>query len=67
MAAKQGLQQLYGDVLATNQGMLRLARGLGFDLRRHPDGGAMVWRVQRGLNDVSAAAQPPCRDVMAAY
>ena len=67
MAAEQGLRQLYGDVLATNHGMLSLARGLGFEALRHPDGGAMVLRVQRGLQDLGWAAEPPCREVAAAY
>jgi acetyltransferase len=67
VAAEQGLTQLYGDVLATNHGMLTLARGLGFAAQRHPDGGAQVLRVQRGLGDLQYAAQPPCREVAAAY
>jgi acetyltransferase len=67
MAAEQGLEQLYGDVLATNHTMLALARGLGFAARRHPDGGAQVLRVQRDLQDLGLGAQPPCREVAAAY
>ena len=67
MAAEQGLQQLYGDVLASNHGMLTLARGLGFAAQRHPDGGAQVLRVQRRLEDLQYSAQPPCREAAAAY
>ena len=48
-AAEAGLQRMVGDVLATNQAMLSLARSLGFEVVRHPDGGAMVHRVQRAL------------------
>ena len=48
-AAEAGLRRMVGDVLATNQAMLSLARSLGFQVVRHPDGGAMVHRVQRAL------------------
>jgi acetyltransferase len=48
-AAEAGLQCMVGDVLATNQAMLSLARSLGFRVGRHPDGGAQVYRVQREL------------------
>ena len=48
-AAEAGLKRMVGDVLATNQAMLSLARSLGFQVVRHPDGGAMVHRVQRSL------------------
>lgn len=61
-AADAGLQRMVGDVLATNQAMLSLARSLGFERVRHPDGGAMVHRVQRALADKAsdglAAAAP---------
>ena len=53
-AAEAGLQRMVGDVLATNQAMLSLARSVGFQVVRHPDGGAMVHRVQRGLTDAAA-------------
>lgn len=48
-AAGAGLQRLVGDVLATNHAMLALARSLGFQVQRHPDGGAQVLRIQRPL------------------
>ena len=64
-AAEAGLQRLVGDVLATNQAMLSLARNLGFQVVRHPDGGAQVLRVQKSLSpddaaedEVEAAAVP---------
>lgn len=37
IARQRGLKQLYGDVLATNRGMLNLVRKLGFELGRHDD------------------------------
>ena len=49
-----GLKRMTGDVLATNQAMLSLARSLGFQVVRHPDGGAMVHRVQRALAGMAA-------------
>jgi acetyltransferase len=55
-AAEAGLKRMYGDVLATNQAMLSLARHLGFQVMRHPDGGAQVHRVQRGLAGAVAEA-----------
>ena len=63
-AAEAGLQRMVGDVLATNQAMLSLARSLGFDVVRHPDGGAQVLRVQKTLSagdaaDALAAAVTP--------
>jgi acetyltransferase len=48
-AAEAGLQRMVGDVLATNRAMLSLAQNQGFKAVRHPDGGAQVLRVQRGL------------------
>ena len=58
-AAEAGLKQMVGDVLATNRGMLALARELGFQVMRHPDGGAQVLRVQRALQPHDAAAALP--------
>jgi acetyltransferase len=55
-AAEAGLKRMHGDVLATNQAMLSLARHLGFQVLRHPDGGAMVHRVQRGLAGAASEA-----------
>jgi len=57
-AAEAGLKRMVGDVLSTNHAMLSLARSLGFQVVRHPDGGAMVHRVQRSL-DRPVAAEPP--------
>ena len=49
-AAASGLQQMVGDVLATNQPMLlSLSRSLGFTAMRHPDGGTQVVLVRREL------------------
>ena len=56
--AKAGLKRMVGDVLATNQAMLSLARSLGFQVVRHPDGGAMVHRVQRSLDRAVEAGAP---------
>jgi acetyltransferase len=55
-AAEAGLQRMAGDVLATNRPMLSLARGLGFDVHRHPGGGAQVLRVERDLEGSDPAA-----------
>ena len=57
-AAQAGLQRLVGDVLSTNQATLSLARSLGFEVVRHPDGGAQVLRVQKTLNPNDAAGTP---------
>ncbi|MEO7853284.1 MAG: hypothetical protein ABIR94_13660, partial [Rubrivivax sp.] len=54
--AGAGLRRLVGDVLATNQGMLSLARSLGFRVVRHPDGGVQVLRVQFDLEPMVASA-----------
>ena len=56
-AAEAGLQAISGDVLSTNHAMLSLARDLGFQVVRHPDGGAQVLRVQRRLSPADAG--PP--------
>jgi acetyltransferase len=37
IARNRGVRRLYGDVLATNRGMLDFVRRLGFDLGRHQD------------------------------
>jgi GNAT superfamily N-acetyltransferase len=58
-AAEEGLQRLVGDVLATNSAMLALARGLGFRVLRHPDGGAQIVRVQRDLQALRGALLEP--------
>jgi acetyltransferase len=41
-AREAGLARLVGEVLATNQAMLALARRARFDLRRHPDDARLV-------------------------
>lgn len=56
-AARTGLKQMVGEVLATNRPMLELARSLGFSVMRHPDGGAQILRVSRPLQ--AGTAQPP--------
>jgi acetyltransferase len=38
-AAERGITRLTGDVLATNEAMLALARSVGFKVTFHPDGG----------------------------
>lgn len=48
-ARRQGLQRLFGDVLAENRRMLALMRELGAQLRSHPDGAQLV-RVDLALN-----------------
>ncbi len=48
-AAEAGLRRMTGDVLATNQPMLSLARSLGFRIGRHPDGGAQVLQLTLDL------------------
>ena len=58
-AAEEGLQRLVGDVLATNSAMLALARGLGFRVLPHPDGGAQIVRVQRDLQALRGALLDP--------
>ena len=35
-AEKEGLRELVGDVLASNQGMLEMCRGLGFAITSGP-------------------------------
>ena len=40
-AASAGIVRLTGDVLASNRGMLALARSAGFRVARHPDGGEL--------------------------
>jgi acetyltransferase len=37
VARGRGLKRIYGDVLATNRGMLELTARLGFERGRHPD------------------------------
>jgi acetyltransferase len=44
-ARQQGVQRLYGDVLAENRRMLALLREFGARLRGHPDGAQLVRAV----------------------
>ena len=44
-AQRQGVQQLYGEVLAENRRMLALMRELGARLQAHPDGPQLVRAV----------------------
>jgi len=55
-AAAAGLSRMVGDVLATNHAMLSLARDLGFQVTRHPDGGAQVVRVTKALDAAADTA-----------
>jgi acetyltransferase len=45
VARKRGLKRMYGDTLATNEGMLRLLRRLGFSLQRHPEDATLTRAV----------------------
>ena len=58
-AAEAGLQRIAGDVLSTNHAMLSLASSLGFQVLRHPDGGAQVLRVQKALSPADSEAVRP--------
>lgn len=42
LAARSGVKRLYGDTFADNVPMLELARGLGFERRRHPSDARLV-------------------------
>jgi acetyltransferase len=48
-ARAHGIRRIFGEVLATNTPMLRLAGSLGFRIERHPDG-AELRRVTLDLN-----------------
>ncbi len=48
------LPALYGEILATNHGMLMMMKSLGFVIGRHPDDGTVV----RATLDLKAAATP---------
>ena len=54
LARERGLRALVGDILATNEPMLRLARTLGFAVHPHPEG-ATLKRIERDLEDEFAA------------
>ncbi len=59
-AAHAGLKRIVGDVLADNHAMLSLARGLGFQVLRHPDGGAQVRRVNARWRWLSTRPRGRC-------
>lgn len=50
-ARRQGVRELFGEVLAENRRMLALMREVGMALRPHPDG-AMLVRAVLALGDV---------------
>lgn len=59
VAAAAGVDQLGGLTLATNAGMLRLARGLGFEISREPDDWTVkriTWRRPAPVASLAAAA-----------
>lgn len=41
-AKSRGLGRIYGEILATNRGMLEMVKRLGFGLERHPDDATVV-------------------------
>ncbi len=45
VARSRGIPSLYGEILATNHGMLSMMRKLGFRIQRHPDDGTVVRAV----------------------
>ena len=51
VARIRGLPVLYGEILATNHGMLMMMKSLGFGISRHPDDGTVV----RATLDLKAA------------
>ena len=42
VARSRGIPRLYGEILATNHGMLMMMKRLGFRIERHPDDGTVV-------------------------
>lgn len=53
VAQTRGVARIFGDTLATNRGMLELARALGFLLARHPDEPYLT-RMTRDLTPLAA-------------
>lgn len=45
VARGRGIREMFGEILATNHGMLMLVKSLGFRLSRHPDDGTVVHAV----------------------
>ena len=58
IAAQRGLRWIEGDVLASNRGMLALARRLGFDYRK-PHRDARLVKVSRRLREQDARGASP--------
>ena len=42
IAASRKVPRIYGDILATNQGMLEMVKKVGFSLARHPEDATLV-------------------------
>ncbi|MEO8204354.1 MAG: GNAT family N-acetyltransferase [Betaproteobacteria bacterium] len=42
IAGRRGLPAMFGEILATNHGMLMMMRSLGFRIARHPEDGTVV-------------------------
>ena len=42
VARIRGIPEIYGEILATNHGMLMMMKSLGFAIERHPDDGTVV-------------------------
>lgn len=55
-AAALGAERIFGDALATNQQMLRLARKRGYRLTRPP----CDWKLVRFAKDIRLAQDVPC-------
>jgi acetyltransferase len=62
IAAHAGLSQLFGETLATNDNMLRLARKAGFSLEREPQAMELI-RLTKALK--SSTANYPCHQTEA--
>lgn len=45
VARSRGIREMFGEILATNHGMLMLVKSLGFRLGRHPEDGTVVHAV----------------------
>ncbi len=46
VARNRGIPALYGEILATNHGMLMMMKSLGFRIERHPDDATVVRATQ---------------------
>lgn len=45
VARSRGIREMFGEILATNHGMLMMVQSLGFRLGRHPDDGTVVHAI----------------------